>query len=126
VEEKRVSITDNVQKVAISPQTAEQLQHDGKLATHTPKGKSATRKRRHNSKITNITQGDIWTEALRIAMNVATQIVDDKVNGKTVDQTAKMAAIRRTANRLIVRGADQALTVYNNTTQADIARKSRS
>jgi hypothetical protein len=126
VEEKRASLTDNVQKVAISPQTAEQLQHDGKLATHTPKGKSATKKRRYSSKTTIITQGDAWTEAQRIAINVATQIVDDKMSGRAVNQTAKEGAIRRTANQLIVRGADQALTIYNSVAQANLARKSRS
>ncbi len=125
MEERSSKFTDNIQTLAISRQTAVQLQQGREIVTAAPKVRQS-RMARNTSKTITVDK-DVWETAKQRAEKIAVYIVADEIAGSRANATTLARKVRQTASNLIVVDKiERSVTVYNTVAQASQARKSPS
>jgi hypothetical protein len=122
VDDKRVSITDNISSVTISRTTADKLQRKEPVIRQ---GKPSKNPGKHNDSeaLSMTVHPSVWAAARERAEDIATVIVrEQSVNPDTELSPEAKVKIRTIANRLIVINDDLSVTVHNNIAQATTAK----
>ena len=125
MDDKRVSITDNIGYVTISRETAEKLQRKEPVV---PKDKSKTSKNsdKHNDSeaLSMTVHPSVWTTAKKRAEDIAVEIIREQSFNPDADPSPETKVkIRSIASKLLVVNADMSVTVHNNIAQATAAKK---
>lgn len=118
-----MSITDNVSSVTISRTTAEKLQRNQPVVR-----KDALKHRGDKPTEGEVQSMAVNEEIWEIQRAKAETIAEEAIRSEAIDPTADLspeakAKVRSLASRLIVINNDSEVVVYNNTKQADEARR---
>jgi hypothetical protein len=125
VDEKKVSITDNISSVTISRTTAEKLQRKQPIVRKDSLKRDSDKPTDSEVQSMAVDQ-QIWTTARSRAEQIAANIVKAQSDDSSVEPSPEVKVkIRSTANKLIVINDDTTVTVYNTVDQATEARKAQ-
>jgi hypothetical protein len=125
VDEKRVSITDNISSVTISLATAEKLQRKQPVIRREPAKRDSSTP--SDSEVQFMTvDSTVWATARARAEQIASDAIRSNADDPTASPGVEARArINSYANKLIVIESDTSVTVHNNPEQARRAKEAQ-